>query len=455
MICENWVDIVPSRALRCKVAAGAEPETNHLVAFGFVERRGPVRGRCLQRFLQFFAGQIKRVRLQRAVITLCLSRDRGALIVIVGDVLDPLVSGSDRSLIDDDQIVLAQVIEQRRQLLLEQRQPVLHPGETATIADSFVQWILRRIGAEHFPVAAPETLDAVLVEERFTGGEQQVRIQSTGAHLGIGIESAQRFKFIAEEVQPQCFVHAAGEDIDNRPANGIFALVDDRVGAAIPLFLQQQPQAFAADFHAGFELSHTFANAEGAQHALQYCIGCGDDELRLGLAGLQAKQCRQPSGADRERGAGAVVRQRVPGGKFDDLELGREKRGSIDDRAHRRIVRRNENRAARTRSGEIGHDKRLSTACDLRQGEGSIGFQDAGKVGHRGPGVWGRGGSHTQDCPLPGFGEGAHGKIRQWRDSARGPSVNAEYPRSRAVASPRSACPGSGAASAGFSAPRP
>ncbi len=203
MICEHRVDIVPSRALRCKVAAGAEPETNHLVAFRFVERRGPVGGRCLQRCLQFFAGQIKRVRFQRAIITLGLPRDSGALIVIIRDVLDPLVSGSNRSLIDDDQIVLAQVIEQRRQLLLEQRQPVLHPGETATIADSFVQGILRRIGAEHFPVAAPETLDAVLVEERFTSGEQQVRIQSTGAHLGIGIESAQRFKFIAEEVQPQ------------------------------------------------------------------------------------------------------------------------------------------------------------------------------------------------------------------------------------------------------------
>ena len=196
--------------------------------------------RAGESLLELLARQVERIRFERAVIALGLPGDGRALLVIVGHVSDTLVGGRQRRLVDHDEVVLAQVIEKRGQLVLEQGQPVLHPGKAATVADRFVKRVLRCMRPEHLTIAATEALDAVLVQQRLAGGQEQMRVEPPGAHLRIGIEGAQALQLVAEEIEPQRFLHAARKNVDDRTAYGIFALVDHRVGPAVALFLQQQ-----------------------------------------------------------------------------------------------------------------------------------------------------------------------------------------------------------------------
>ena len=340
-------------------------------------------GRCGERLLERVFRQIERIGCQRAVIALGLPADRLPLLEIVRDVLDTLFRSGERSLVDDDEVVFAEVVEQRDQPVLEQRQPVLHPGEPAPLADRFVKRVLRGIGPEHLAVPAAEPLDAVLVEQGLAGGQQQMAVEPPGGHLRIRVETAQAFQLVAEEVEPQGLVQPAREDVHDRPANGVFALVDHRVGAAVALLLEQQREAFTSDFRAGFELAYAFANAEGREDALEHGIGRGDDQLRLCFAGLQAVKRSQPFGTDRQGRTGTVVGQRIPRGKLDDVEFGREEMRRIGNRPHRSIVGRDEDGASRAGAREIGHHQRLRPAGDLRQRQRLAGFEDPGKVGHR------------------------------------------------------------------------
>ena len=85
------------------------------------------------------------------------------------------------------------MIEQRGQLVFEQRQPVLHACEPPPIADRLIERIRGGIGAELLAVARAEAFDAVFVHQRFAGGQQQVFLGHAVRALGIGIEQPQRF----------------------------------------------------------------------------------------------------------------------------------------------------------------------------------------------------------------------------------------------------------------------
>jgi hypothetical protein len=116
-------------------------------------------------------------RVERAVGALRLARNRARAGVIIGNVGQPLLGGAERALSITTRSSLSEVIEQRGQPLLEQRQPVFHARQPPPVADRLVERVLRGIGAEHFAVAGAEALDAVLVEQRLAGGQQQVALR--------------------------------------------------------------------------------------------------------------------------------------------------------------------------------------------------------------------------------------------------------------------------------------
>ncbi len=173
--------------------------------------------------------------------------------------------------------------------------------------------------------------------------------------------------------------------------------------------MQQGGQAFAADFDTRFEFAYAFADPERGKDALEDRIRRRHDQLCPGLAGLKPVQRGKPPGADRQRGAGAVVGQGIPRREFDHFELGREEGGGIHHAAHRGIIRCDEHRAAGAGAGEIGHHQRLRAARNLRQRERLAGFQDTGKVGHGVPSVQERAAFRTRcfaPCPI---GKGVRG----------------------------------------------
>ncbi len=155
------------------------------------------------------------------------------------------------------------MVEQGGQPVLEQREPMLHPRLPATFADRLVERVLRRIGTEHFAIAGSEPPDAVLVEQGFARREQQVAVHGTHGQLCVGVENAQAFQLVAEEIEPQPALEPAGIDIEDRSSHGEFAGVDDGVGAVVTLPLEQAGQAVMADLDARFEFAHRFANPEG------------------------------------------------------------------------------------------------------------------------------------------------------------------------------------------------
>ena len=206
---------------------------------------------------------------------------------------------------------------------------MLHPGEPPAVRHRFVERVLRGIGAEQFAVAGAEALDAVLVHQRFGGGEQQVAVDPLHRALGGGIEQAQALQLVAEEIEPQAGIEAGGEDVDDRAAHREFAVIDHRVGAAVALPGEQRGEAFVADLRADAELAHGFAHPERGEHALEHGVDGGDQQLRLRRPGLQAVKRGQPFGTDRERGAGAVIGQAVPCRELDHLDFGREEPRSL------------------------------------------------------------------------------------------------------------------------------
>ena len=118
-------------------------------------------------------------------------------------------------------VTVAEMIEQGRQPLFEQRQPMLHAGQPAALADRLVERVLGRARAEMLAVADAEALDAVLVEQGLARRHQGDRLGAAGGALVGGIEAAHRFDLVAEEIEPDRLLLAAGKRsmIDPRTAN--------------------------------------------------------------------------------------------------------------------------------------------------------------------------------------------------------------------------------------------
>ena len=210
-----------------------------------------------------------------------------------------------------------------------------------------------------------------------------MRLQDAGAHLRSRIEGAQAFELVAEEIEPQPFVEAAREDIDDRTADCIFTRVDHRVAARVALPLKEAGEALASDFDTRFELAHALADAERGQHALQDGVDRRDEQLSARFADLQPVQGGEAPRADRQGGAGAVVGQAVPRRKLDDFQFGREILRGIGDTAHRYFVGRDEDGAALCGAGEVGHDERLRPLHHAGEGQRLVGGQYLGEIRHQ------------------------------------------------------------------------
>ena len=86
-------------------------------------------------------------------------------------------------------------------------------------------------------------------------------VDDAGGHLSVGIEKAQRFEIIAEEVEPQAGIEPAGKQVEDRAANRELAVIDHGIGAVVTLALQQA-EAVLSSRHA------SLLQAQREQHEL-------------------------------------------------------------------------------------------------------------------------------------------------------------------------------------------
>ena len=181
--------------------------------------------------------------------------------------------------------MLAEMIEQGRQLFLEQRQPMLHPGQPPAVADRLVERVAGGVGAELLAIAGAEALDRFLVEQRLARRHQGEGLGLAGGALVGGIEAPHRLDLVAEEVEPDGRLLARREQVDDRPAHREFAGVMDRVGPLVAVGDEQFDQPVALDPLALGQSPGQLADAERGQDPLGGGIGGGDQQLRaLALA---------------------------------------------------------------------------------------------------------------------------------------------------------------------------
>ncbi len=127
-----------------------------------------------------------------------------------------------------------QIVEQRLQLRVEQRQPVLQTLTTRALTDGGVEGIIAR---------RPEALEIAGAEARYGLGIQQGLGhrgqlhggQLAGRALGGRIEGADRLQLLPEHVEAYRLVETGRIDVDHPAPNGIFAALGHGRGADIAI----------------------------------------------------------------------------------------------------------------------------------------------------------------------------------------------------------------------------
>jgi hypothetical protein len=255
-------------ALRREVAGGIDTEVDRGGAVGLVKGRNEVERPVGDHPLPFLAAEIERLRLERAVAARFGRLGADAILVVVADRLEARFGSARIAGVADDHVVRRKMIEQALQPLLEQRQPMVEPGQASPFRHRLVERIAGRAGAEQLAIARAEALDRGLVEQRLGGGEEDEAFDRADCALGGGIEPAHRLDLVPEEVEPKRFGLAGREEIDQAAAHGIFAGIRDSVRALIAVRGQQGREPIAVDPLAGREPGNELADAEGRQRAL-------------------------------------------------------------------------------------------------------------------------------------------------------------------------------------------
>ena len=98
------------------------------------------------------------------------------------------------------------VVEQRLQVLVEERQPVLHAGAAVAGADRLVERIVAGGAAEQLDVAAAEQALRRLAERDLADRHQRELLHGPQRALRLGVEGLDVLERVAEEVEaaPGC-----------------------------------------------------------------------------------------------------------------------------------------------------------------------------------------------------------------------------------------------------------
>ena len=159
------------------------------------------------------------------------------------------------------------------------------PAHAPAFGQRLVERILSRRRAELLAIAGAEALDAVGIEQRFRGRHQGERLGLVGRALVGGIEAAQAVDFIAEEIEPERLLLAGREQVDERPAHRIFAMLGDRIAALIAEARSAARSSASRSIRSPCAMRRVnWRMRNGRQHPLRRRAGGGHQQLRLARA---------------------------------------------------------------------------------------------------------------------------------------------------------------------------
>ena len=124
---------------------------------------------------------------------------------------------------------------------------MFHAGMTPALANRDIQRIIVGHGTEQIAVALTETIGRFLGQLHFRDRHQIQRLALANGDLGQGIEQADAFQAVAEEIQAQRCFSTSGIDINNAATSSEFARLHHRAGAAVTIADQEIQQLHHLD----------------------------------------------------------------------------------------------------------------------------------------------------------------------------------------------------------------
>jgi len=135
----------------------------------------------------------------------------------IGDRLESVGAGL-LGLMIERQRRAGQVIEQRFQGLIIERQPVLHAGIAAAGADRFVERVVAAARSELLAIARSEAMDRCVVEQYLADRSQVQFVNRARRALRQRIKAAQALDRVAEEIEADRLRRSGRVEIDDAAA---------------------------------------------------------------------------------------------------------------------------------------------------------------------------------------------------------------------------------------------
>ena len=238
-----------------------------------------------------------------------------------GDLLEALLDRLVGEMIEAD-IAADHVIEQRLQLVVEQRQPLLHARIALAVTDGLIQRIVAGRAAEQLNVTAAEGLLGFLTERDFAHRQQDQLLQQLLGPLSFRIEGLDALQCVAEEIEPDWSCPSRRKQVEDATTNRELARLHHRAGTYEAAKLQPHHQPVHVDALAGRHLTNGKPHPIARRHALQDGIHGRQHQRRVATATAeQTRQRRHSLGNDLGIRPDTVVRHRVPGRKYDHPHL--------------------------------------------------------------------------------------------------------------------------------------
>ena len=279
----------------------------------------------------------------------------------------PLGQRLARQMVEHERRV-GQIVEQRVEPLVVERQPVLHAGEAPAFAHRRIERIVARRRAERLDVVAAEAADRLRRQRHLAHRLQGQRVALAGGALRRRIEGADGLQRVAEEVEPERLVGPRRIEVENAAAHREFADVAHRRHALEAGIFQPADQHLHVDLVAGPREKVCASMTAAVGMRCSSALAVVSTTARCGFLASAAIAAMRIEPARRRVGAGrdAVVGQAVPGRQLDDRQFRRRECQRVFDRRqplavarheHDRPVRRKLRRRGRQRERliAVGH----------------------------------------------------------------------------------------------------
>ncbi len=155
-----------------------------------------------------------------------------ARLVVLGDLLEAALGGFVAAMVEADGHA-GQIVEQRLEVIVEQRQPVLLPRIAVAGAHRLVQRIVVGGAAEQLDVARAEQLLGLLAERDLAHRHQGELLHRLGRALRLHVEGLDGLQRVAEEVEAYRAGAPRRIKIEDAAAHGVLALLHDGAAARV------------------------------------------------------------------------------------------------------------------------------------------------------------------------------------------------------------------------------